>query len=620
MELRAGERLARFTREAIDRTLLPRRALTLAYAASPGWTVAWLVCLIAQGLLPVAVVYLTRALVDGLVAAERARTGWAGLLALWQAALLMASALILTELLRAAVRWIRTAQAEYLRDHVSELVHEKASVLDLAVFESPDFQDRLDRARSESHTRPLLLLENAGTVLQSGLTLVAMMGVLAPYAVWLPLALLASTLPAFYVVLDHSVRQHRWHLSATRRKRRARYYDALLTSREPAAEIRLFDLSRRFRERYREQRQRLRTGQIALVRAQARAEALAGVSALAAAGAVLAWIGARAVQGLVTLGDVALFYQTFSQGQALMRALLGGVGQIYVNTLFLGDLFDFLRLTPSIVDPRAVATLPAALQRGIEFHNVRFTYPGSREPALHDLDLRVPAGQIVAIVGSNGAGKSTLIKLLCRFYDPDAGAITLDGIDLRTQPLHEVRRLITVLFQEPGRYTETVAENITLGDIASTPNHDALAAAARAAGADGPIARLPHGYETLLGRWFGGAELSVGEWQRIALARAFLRRAAILILDEPTSAMDAWAEADWLDRFRTLAAGRTAIIITHRFTTAMRADCIHVMDDGRIIESGSHADLVRAGGRYGESWARQTEHAQATEDPSTGSG
>jgi ATP-binding cassette subfamily B protein len=221
---------------------------------------------------------------------------------------------------------------------------------------------------------------------------------------------------------------------------------------------------------------------------------------------------------------------------------------------------------------------------------------------IDDFDLEIPAGYRVAVVGPNGAGKSTLIKLLCRFYDPEAGRVTLDGTDLRNLDIHELRSRITVLFQQPVHYNDTARENIAYGDLSSPP--DALESAVHAAGAEEIIARLPLGYESMLGRWFTeGAELSVGEWQRVALARAFLRRTPILILDEPTSAMDPWAEADWLARFRKLAAGHTVLIITLRFSTAMFADIIHVMSEGRIVESGTHKQLLRAGGRYADGWA-----------------
>jgi ATP-binding cassette subfamily B protein len=250
--------------------------------------------------------------------------------------------------------------------------------------------------------------------------------------------------------------------------------------------------------------------------------------------------------------------------------------------------------------------VPRDLQRGIAFNNVSFSYPDATTKALDNFTLTIPSEKIVAIVGPNGAGKSTLLKLLCRFYDPDEGSIAIDGKDLKDFALDDLRRLITVLFQQPFHYNTTVRENILYGDLKLEATEAEIEAAVRAAGAEEIVSRLPEKSQTLLGRWFaGGTELSVGEWQRIALARAFLRRAPIIILDEPTSALDPWAEADWLERFRQLAFGRTSIVITHRFTTAMHADVIHVMDRGRIVESGSHQRLIEQHGLYAQSWSRQ---------------
>jgi ATP-binding cassette subfamily B protein len=307
------------------------------------------------------------------------------------------------------------------------------------------------------------------------------------------------------------------------------------------------------------------------------------------------------------LGQLALVYAAFNQGQRLMRTLLENVGQLYANSLFLSNLFEFLALRPLVIDvDSTLARKPRTVTQEIHFNQVTFHYPDSEKKALDHFDLRLPAGKIVAIVGPNGAGKSTLIKLLCRFYDPDEGEIKVDGIDLKSIPLADLRALITVLFQQPYQYNNTVQENVQFGDISQEVSAQLTGEALDAAGASEIVAKLPDGQNTLLGKWFvGGTGLSVGEWQRIALARAFIRRAQIIVLDEPTSALDPWAESDWLTRFRKLANGRTSLIITHRFTTAMHADIIHVMHEGRIVESGSHDELLEKDGLYAESWARQ---------------
>ena len=322
------------------------------------------------------------------------------------------------------------------------------------------------------------------------------------------------------------------------------------------------------------------------------AQMAASLTALPAAALVMGWAGLRAFRGSGTLGDLALFYQVFTQGQQSIRTLMTSVGESYRNVLFLENLFEFMDLEPLIVDLKPGEEV-APLHTQIRFEDVSFRYPGSTRSALENFSLTIPAGKIVAIVGENGAGKSTLVKLLCRFYDPEYGRITADNLDLRDLPLAGLRRQITVLFQQPLHYHDTVSNNIAFGDLASKAGPRELQQAASAAGALRTVQRLPSAYDTLLGRWFGGVELSVGEWQRVALARAFFRRASLVILDEPTSAMDSWAEADWMARFRSLVDGRTAVVITHRFTTALKADVIHVMDRGQIIESGTHEELAR---------------------------
>jgi ATP-binding cassette subfamily B protein len=580
------------------------KAFRLVYDAAGGLTILWLALLLIQGLLPVAMVYLTKILVDGVAQVVGSGSGWQGMMPILPAAGAMAGVLIGIEVFQSVNRWLRTAQSEKVQDAVHELIHTQAMRLDLSFYDAPEYYDQLHHARIDALSRPAALIENVGALLQSFITLIAMAGVLLTFGIWIPVLLALSTLPALVVVMRHTLRFHRWRLRNTTAIRQTNYYDMMLTSREAAAEMRLFGLGPHFRQLFSQLRGRLRREKVQLARNEAYAAAVAALMGLAGLAAALAWMGLQASHGALSLGDLALFVQAFFQGQRMMRSLLGNAGEIYRNILFLENLFEFLSLKPQIQAPEIPAPHPG-LQKELDMQHVTFQYPGSGRPALDDFSLKMPAGRVTALVGENGAGKTTLIRLLCRFYDPAAGRILMDGTDIRDLSPEDLRRRITVLFQEPVRYHDTVFNNIAFGDIHGQPDQADIETAAKAAGADAPISHLPQTYAAVLGKWFGGAELSGGEWQRLALARAFLRQAALIILDEPTSSMDSWAEADWLSRFRTLVAGRTALIITHRFTTAMQADTIHVMDRGRIIESGNHEELLAAGGRYASSWQRQ---------------
>ena len=601
------EILSQKLRKALAQLPYLPRALKLVWEVAKPWTIAWVVLLIVQGLLPAAIVYLTKLIVDGVVVTVRNGSSWPVVQPVLVLLLLLGGALLLMEVVRGGINWVRTVQAELLQDHITSLIHEKSVNADLAFYELADFYDHLHRARSEAWYRPVALLGNLGALLQSSITLLAMGAILIPLGPWLALALMLSTLPAFFVVVHYALAEYQWRQKSTGDERRAWYYDWIMTTAEAAAELRLFGLGPHFQSNYKSLRQRLRGERLRLTRRQRIAELGASLVALLIIGRALGWMVWKALHGLVSLGELALIYAAFNQGQGLMRTLLENAGQLYGNSLFLGNLFEFLSLEPTIISRGGPPWPPLAdITASIDFERVSFTYPNASSKALDNFTITIPAGKIVAIVGPNGAGKSTLLKLLCRFYDPDAGKISIDNRDLKDFPVDDLRRLITVLFQQPVHYNTTVRENVLYGDLKLDPSEDKIQTAIRAAGAESVVARLSDKDQTLLGRWFaGGTELSVGEWQRIALARAFLRRAPIIILDEPTSALDPWAEADWLERFRELARGRTSIIITHRFTTAMHADVIHVMDRGRIVESGSHQRLLEQRGLYAESWSRQ---------------
>lgn len=591
------------------------RTSRLIWAAAPHWTIGWAILLILQGIQPLAAVYLTKLLVDSLVTAARGGADWVTLKPALLLVALMVGVTLIGELLQSLSELVRTAQSELVQDHIKQIVHEQSARMDLSAHESSEYQDSLDRARTEAGSRPLALLESSGSLVQNGITLLAMAAVLTPFGLWLPLVLLLSSLPAFCVVLIFDRRYHAWWQHRTSERRLAQYYDALLTHNATAAELRLFSLNSHFQTAYQTVRRLLRGERLTQTKKLGIAKFCASALAQIVAALTLVWMMWRVLLGAVTLGDLALFYQAFNRGQGLLRALLGNLGQIYGSSLFVNNLFAFLDLQPRVNDPERPLAAPRILRKGIDFRNITFAYPGADRPALRDFNLHLPAGKIAAIVGANGAGKTTLLKLLCRFYDPQEGRIELDGIDVRHLSLEQLRQLTTVLFQFPVNYQATARQSIAFGDLQSQPTQPEIEAASRGASLHEIISRLPEGYDTMLGKAFGnGVELSGGEWHRVATARAYLRESPVILLDEPTSMLDSWAEAEWFERFRALSRGRTAVVITHRFTIAMRADVIHVMDGGQVVESGSHHQLVSKNGLYSQSWRSQMQAAVESED------
>lgn len=583
-----------------------RRALGLIWTAVPLQTTLWGALIIVQGVLPGVTVYLTKLTIDNFVVATNSADGFANYSQTVFYFVATGVCMLSSEIFRFLSEWNRTAQVEYFSDHVKNLIHRKSAEVDLEFYESPVYHDLMEQARGESSSKPLALLENLGSVAQNSITFLSFAALLLSYGWAVPLLLIVGALPSLFISFRFDRIYHGWWKRTATDRRWLVYFDSMLSHSNAAAEMRLFDLGERYQERFRALRAKLRVERFAHLKKQLVGKLLAYVISMAAAVFAIGWIAMGVFYKTATLGDLAVFLQVFTRGQDILRGLLGGVGQSINNTLYLESLFTYLDLESKVVSPVAPRKFPQKLQQGIRFKNVSFQYPGEKRSALSGFDLFIPAGKTVAIVGVNGAGKSTLIKLLCRFYDPTIGTIEIDGIDIREFDVRELRRNLSLLFQFPMQFHETAAGNIGLGDVTKQPQEGCIETAAENAGAADFINALPDKYETLLGRWFvNGVELSGGEWQKVALARAYYRRAPIVVLDEPTSFMDPWSEADWFDRFRSMIEGETGIVITHRFTIAMRADIIHVIDGGEIVESGTHGELLETSGFYADSWKSQ---------------
>ena len=575
------------------------RALKLVWQTAPGWTVAALVLILLQGVLPLLALYLLKLVIDNaalaLASSDRAAAFeevvvlvvYFGLVALAQAAC------------RAGSRMVNEAQALTLTDHVFSLLHEKSIALDLEYYENPIYHDTLHRAQREAPQRPTRIVMALATAGQGLVSMIAVAGLLALLHWSVPLILVATALPAALARTKYAGRLYLLRRLRTPAERRSWYFHELLTRDVFAKELRLFDLGRGLIERFRELRKRLRLEQLALGRKRAFAE-LGGesVGVLAVFG-LMVYIFHRTVHGSVTLGAMVMFYQAIQKARTDLQMILTGTSNLYENNLFLTNLYELLDLAPRLQEPDEPTTFPRRLEQGISIRDLSFTYPLGRRQALHDVNLEIRPGEMVALVGENGSGKTTLVKLLCRLYDADAGSIAFDGVPIGAVGRSDLLRQISVIFQDFVKYNLPAWENIALGNPEARGDRERIEEAAQRAGSHEVLSKLPEGYDTILGRQFEhGEELSIGEWQKVALARALLRDSQLIILDEPTAAVDAKAEAEFFDRFRDLVQDRSALVISHRFSTVRAADRIYVMDDGRVVESGTHDELMERGERY----------------------
>ncbi len=588
-----------------EKIKLFRESLILVWESAPGWALANISVSVIRSFLPLALIWLLKILIDYITKASTAGSGVNFENVMWLI-IAVVSVYFLDEASADFSNYIRKKQSMKLEIYMYGLLHAKSVKLDLINFERPEYFDCLSRATREAPWRPNSILNNLVSLLRGLLSLLLMAGLISTLNWTIALLLLAANIPAVWLRLHYAGILYNFQRQQTPEARKSDYFNWLLTGERPSRELRLFGLGNYFIDLFRKSFIKQKEEEINIIRKRTIIELVSNLFKASALLITIWFIARQTIRGSLSLGQMAMFLLAFRQGMVYIRDLFSSIAGLYEDSLFIENTFEFLNLKENLRASDPVVR-PSPLRDRIVVDNLSFTYPGNAIKTINNVSFEIRRGEIIAIVGPNGAGKSTLVRLLCRLYDPDSGSVKYDGNNIINMDPEEYRRFFSVIFQDFMLYNLKAGENIRMGDIHSEAAEEKIRSAAMNAGVHEMISKLPEGYNTMIGNLFDNSqELSWGEWQKIALARALYSDAPVLILDEPSSSLDADTEYDIFSRFREIVKGRTSILISHRFTNVSLADRIIVLDKGSVAETGSHDELMNRGGIYHGMFMKQS--------------